>query len=292
MTALPDPSDLAPGRDPAAYGRRRLFSVGFWAMMALCLLCVLAGAALVKFAPMFAGPAPHVSAKPAATTAPPSPASTAGQPAPSAQAPTQPGQAADAAAAVSTLTDRVQRLESGQARALDAATRALAASALAEAAAQPRPFADEVAAFEHVLPYTPDARALRPLAALGAPTRAALAAELNRAGADAAVAARRPDRNAGFLATLGYAISRVVSVRRIDGAGSSTDAALAQAEAQAADGDLEGAMQRVDSLPPTARDALATWRAKAQRRVEIDRHVANLRAQALGGLTAFAKTAP
>ena len=80
--------------------------------------------------------------------------------------------------------------------------------------------------------------------------------------------------------------------RRIDGAGSSTDAALAQAEAQAADGDLEGAMQRVDSLPPTARDALATWRAKAQRRVEIDRHVANLRAQALGGLTAFAKTAP
>ncbi len=287
MTALPDPSDLAPSRDPAAYGRRRLFSVGFWAMMALCLLCVLAGAALVKFAPMFAPAPPHA----AATPAPPGPAPAAGQPSAATPAAlTQAGQAADAAAAVSTLTDRVQRLESGQAHALDAASQALAASALAEAAAQPRPFVDELAAFEHVLPYSPDARALRPLAAQGAPTRAALAAELSRAGADAAVAARRPDRNAGFLATLGYAISRVVSVRRIDGAGSSTDAALARAEAQAADGDLDGAVRLVDGLPPSARDALASWRAKAQRRLEIDRHIASLRAQALGGLTAFAKT--
>ena len=293
MTALPDPSDLAPSRDPAAYGRRRLFSVGFWAMMALCLSCVLAGAALVKFAPMFAAPAPHAPATPAAAAAPPGPAPNAGQPsAPAQAAPTQAGQAADAAAAVSTLTDRVQRLESGQAQALGAATQALAASALADAAGQPRPFADELAAFEHVLPYSPDARALRPLAAQGAPTRAALAAELNRAGAEAAVAARRPDRNAGFLANLGYAISRVVSVRRIDGAGTSTDSALARAEAQAADGDLEGAVRLVDGLPPSARDALGSWRAKAQRRLEIDRHVASLRAQALGGLTAFAKTAP
>ena len=289
MTALPDPSDLAPSRDPAAYARRRLFSVGFWAMMALCLGCVLAGAALVKFAPMFAGPPPHAAATPAAVVAATGAAPSASQ-LPTPAAPTQASQAA--AAAVSTLTDRVQRLESGQTHALDAATQALAASALADAAAQPRPFADELAAFEHVLPYSPDARALRPLAAQGAPTRAALAADLSRAGADAAVAARRPDRNAGFLANLGYAISRVVSVRRIDGAGSSTDAALARAEAQAADGDLDGAIRLVDGLPPSARDALASWRAKAQRRLEIDRHIASLRAQALGGLTAFAKTAP
>ena len=53
MTALPDPADLAPSRDPADYGRRGLFSVSFWAMMALCVLCVLAGAAVVYLRPAF-----------------------------------------------------------------------------------------------------------------------------------------------------------------------------------------------------------------------------------------------
>ncbi len=287
MTALPDPSDLAPSQDPAAYGRRRMFSVGFWAMMALCVLCILAGAAVVKFAPMFVGAEP---AAPVRTTSTPS----------SALAPTETGappaapssQAADAAAAVSTLTDRVQRLEDGQAHALDAAALALAAAALADAAAQPRPFADDLAAFEYVLPFSPDARALRPLAAQGAPTRAALAAALTQEAAAVAVAARVPDRKAGILATLGYAISRVVTVRRIDGAGSAADIALASAEHRAADGDLEGAAQILDTLPATARDALAPWRAKAQRRIEVDRHVANLRAQALAGLMALQKTAP
>ncbi|HEX7761797.1 MAG TPA: hypothetical protein VF459_19980, partial [Caulobacteraceae bacterium] len=67
MTALPDPSDLAPSQDPAAYGRRRMFSVGFWAMISLCLLCILAGAAVVGFAPMLTGAAP-----PAAKLATPS----------------------------------------------------------------------------------------------------------------------------------------------------------------------------------------------------------------------------
>ncbi|HWA62556.1 MAG TPA: hypothetical protein VG939_14330, partial [Caulobacteraceae bacterium] len=67
MTALPDPSDdLAPSRDPADYGRRRMFSNAFWAMMVLCLLCVLGGVAVVVLAP-------RLLHKPAATapTAPP-----------------------------------------------------------------------------------------------------------------------------------------------------------------------------------------------------------------------------
>jgi nitrate reductase NapE component len=34
---------------------RRRVSVAVWAMMALCLLCVLAGAAVVAFGPMFTG---------------------------------------------------------------------------------------------------------------------------------------------------------------------------------------------------------------------------------------------
>jgi len=279
MTDPLDLPDLAPGRAPPE--RRRLFSVGFWAMMALCLLCVLAGAAVVAFGPMFTG-----RGAPSAPPAPAQPAATSTTSSAAAPPPAAAGAAGDAAIAVSTLTERVERLEGGQDKALQASAEALAAAALSDAAAQPRPFADALAAYERLLPFSPDARALRPLAAQGAPTRAALAADLGDKAAAVAVAARRPDRQAGIMANLSYAVSRVVEVRRVDGGGSPADAALARAQRLAADGDLEAALQALDGLPATARDALAPWRARAERRVEIDRHVANLRAEALAGLAA------
>ncbi|MBS0411782.1 MAG: hypothetical protein JSR86_17830, partial [Proteobacteria bacterium] len=86
-----DQIDLTPA--PAEPERRRLFSVGFWAMMALCLLCVLAGAAMVAFGPMFTGHGSTPSPSPPAA----SPAAAASPaPAPSALA----GPASDAAIAV------------------------------------------------------------------------------------------------------------------------------------------------------------------------------------------------
>jgi hypothetical protein len=284
------PPDLTPGRAPPQ--GRRLFSVGFWAMMALCLLCVLAGAAVVAFGPMFTGPGFTGHGAPAA---PPPSVTPAAAPPPYSAATPPPavgGPAGDAAIAVSTLTERVERLEGGQDKALRAATEALAAAALADAAAQPRPFGDTLAAFERILPFSPDARALRPLAAQGAPTRAALAAALGDEAAAVAVAARRPDRQAGIMANLSYAVSRVVEVRRIDGGGSPADAALARAQSRAAAGDLEGAVQALDALPATAQGALAAWRAQAARRIEIDRHVANLRAEALAGLASAPVASP
>jgi hypothetical protein len=68
-------------------------------------------------------------------------------------------------------------LETGQQRALDAAGAALAAATLADAARTARPFAEELAGLERVLPPSPDLRALGRLAQSGAPTRAGLAAE-------------------------------------------------------------------------------------------------------------------
>ncbi len=70
MSALPDPAELAPSRDPAAYGRARILSPTFWAMMSLCVLCVLAGVAIVSYAPKFwpvrvsPSPAPATAASP------------------------------------------------------------------------------------------------------------------------------------------------------------------------------------------------------------------------------------
>jgi hypothetical protein len=280
MTAPPDAAELAPTRDPAAYGARPLLSRGFWMMIVFAVVCLAAAVAVVSLGPrLFAArPAPPPATAPSAPAGPALYAPTAPRP-PVPLDTTGP-------ARVAALEARVQRLESNQARDLDAAAAALAAASLSEAGAQPRPFVGELATFERLLPGSPDAQALAPLAAQGAPSRAALAAELSNIAARASVAAKAPARNAGFMAQVAYAVSRVVSVRRVDGAGSGPDAALARAERLAQDGDLEGAVGALNALPATAREALKTWRERAGRRIDIDRHIAGLRAQAAADLSA------
>ena len=44
MSAAPDPAELAPSRDPAAYGRRRLFTGGLLRLDLLCLICLASAA--------------------------------------------------------------------------------------------------------------------------------------------------------------------------------------------------------------------------------------------------------
>ena len=288
MTALPDPAELAPTRDPAAYGRRPLLSRGFWAMIIFGAVCLLAAVAVVSIGPRLFG-ARRVEAPPASPGAAPA----AGSYAPIAPAALTPPPA-DAAqpAQVAVLADRVQRLESNQARSLDAAAAALAAASLSDAASRPRPFTNDLAAFERLLPGSADARALAPLAVQGAPTRAALAAELADIAARVSVAAKAPGKDAGVMAQIVYAVSRVVNVRRVDAKGAGPDAALARAERLAADGDLEGAVASLDTLQTSARAALGDWRERAWRRIEIDRRVAGLRDQALADLTAVQSARP
>jgi len=279
MTALPDPAELAPTRDPAAYGGRRVLSPGFWAMISLCVLCIMAGMAIVTFAPRIFHARRVASPSLTSPAAPPAPEGafpTTAQ-APAASASLQPAQ-------IGALTDRVARLEVNQARSLGAASAALAASALSEAAAQPRPFVQELAATTRVLPGNLDVAALAPLAAQGAPTRAALAAQLNDIAASISVAVRAPDKNAAIMAQIAYAISRVVSIRRVDPQGSGPDAALALAQRRADAGDLEDAIAALNGLPARAQRPLQAWRAQAQRRIDIDRHVGALRAAALADL--------
>ncbi|MEO8927342.1 MAG: hypothetical protein ABI306_09285 [Caulobacteraceae bacterium] len=281
MTAPPDPAELAPTRDLAAYGARPLLSRGFWAAIVFGALCLAAAIVIVSFGPRLFAALP-VRAAPIAPVASPSPAAYAPSQAP------PPAATLDttAPARVAALEARVQRLESNQARDLDAAAAALAAASLSEAAAQAGPFVGELAAFQRLLPASPDAQALAPLAAQGAPTRAALASDLANIAAKVSVAAKAPARDAGFMAQLAYAVSRVVSVRRVDGAGGGPDAALARAERLAGDGDLEGAAGVLGALPGAAGGPLEAWRERARRRIDIDRHIAGLRALAAADLSA------
>jgi hypothetical protein len=273
MNAASDSAELAPSRDPQAYARRPLLGGAFWLMMAFCVLCLLAAGAVVVLGPRLAP-----VRKAAAVEAPAPSTATAATPAPIAQ------DADSSTAPSSDIASRVQRLENGQTRIANAAAGALAAASLSDAAAKPAPFSNDLAAVSRLLPGSPDALALSPLAQEGAPTRAALAAELTDIASQVAAASRAPGKNASFMDRAFYAFSRVVMLRRIDANATGMDAVLAKAERAADDGDLEGTVVLLDRLPDPTKAVLAPWREKAERRIQIDEHIAALRSQAMTNL--------
>lgn len=280
MTIAPDPAEITPPHNSGAYRRRR--GLGVWTVLALCAVSLGAGVALATYGPHW-WPVRETERPFASLTPSPGPAATpvATLPAMTPESPTDRAPAAD----ISGFESRLAALESGQDKTMDAAAAALAAALLAEAASTSRPFEQELAALEQVLPLSPDALALRRLAQAGAPTRAALAAEFDAAASQAAVAARDPGEKGAFFDRLTHALSSIVVIRRVGvTVGNNPDAVLARAERQVEEGDIDGALTTLNALPPRARRAMAVWRAAAERRAEIDRHVVSLRATALANL--------
>ena len=288
MTA-PDPVKLTAPLDPAAYGeRRRLMGPGFWIAMGFALVCILAGVAVVKLGPKLlpAKPATPPAAASEAALAPSIDARLADIQARLQASPAAATPAAAPTAEIASLAQRVDRLEADRRRLVTAAAGALAAANLSEATGASRSFAGELAVAQTVLPDSPDVRALRPLADAGAPTLTELAAEYPDAAAKAAVAARAHAQGNGFFATLAKAIASILTVRRTDDLqGMGVDAVLARAERHVNDGDLAAALAELKSLSPAGQEAMAPWRARASRRLEIDRRVAGVRAAALAELT-------
>lgn len=289
MTPPSSDTEISAPKDPAAYRPKPLLGVTFWAMLALMLLCVLAGVAIATFGPRLLAPKPAAAAKttidtpapgePAAATAPAAPLAPVAAPSPSAPS-----------ADVSRLSARVATLEAQQGHAAQAAAAALAAAAVVEASQGTGPFADELSSLRAISPPSPELQALARLAQAGAPSRTALAASYPDYAARAASAARAPGSKAGLGQRIVYELSRVVTLRRVgDQTGDGVDAVLARAERQVDDGDLDKALRTLDRLPPGARDAVSPWRARAERRAEIDRNAEALRARALQTLAAQAR---
>lgn len=283
---MSDGSDITPPKDPAGYRPKPLLGFTFWAMVAFAVLCVLAGVGIATLGPRLLAPKP-----PAHTEATPPPAEPAPTPAAVRLPPAPAPVAATPGADVSRLTARVAVLENHSAHASQAAAAALAAGAVAEAAQGSGPFAEEIAALRATAPLSPELAALERLAQSGAPSRTALAASFPDYAARAASAAHAPGDKAGLGARIVYALSKVVSLRRVgDVPGDGPDAVLARAERDVADGDLDRAFRLLDRMPPGAREAMAPWRARAERRAEIDRAVSALRTRALQDLAADQRT--
>jgi hypothetical protein len=283
---MSEPSAPDPPKDPAAYRPRPLLGLGFWALLAFALVCILAGIAIAQFGPGLLAhrPAPRPPAHAPAMTDAATPSSA---PAPLAAAPPPPAYDVD------RLDARVAALESGQLHAAQAAAAALAAAAVVEATQSSGPFIDEIAGLQAVSAPSAELTALSRLAEAGAPSRASLAAGFPNYAAQAAAAARAPADGAGLGDRIVYELSRVISVRRVgDVPGGSADALLARAERLVEDGDLDRALRTLDGLPPKAGEALAPWRAQAERRAEIDRNAAALRGRALQALITAAPPSP
>jgi hypothetical protein len=280
MSLPSDASEISAPKDPADYRPKPLLGVTFWAMMALMLLCVLAGVAIASFGPRWLSsrPSARSAVETSTVTEPP-----AAPPAPAPAVSPAPAAASSAPLAdVARLSARVASLEAQQTHASQAAAAALAASAVVDAAQGTGPFADELASLRAISPPSPELQALARLAAAGAPSHTALAASFPDYAARAASAARAPGDKAGLGDRVVYELSRVISLRRVgDVPGDGVDALLARAEREVEDGDIDRALRTLDRLPPGAREAMAPWRARAERRAEIDRNAMALRARAL-----------
>ena len=293
MTVAHDPAENPTPSDPALYARRRpLLGPGFWAMIALCVFCVALGALVTRYGPTWfpVQTAADGEIKIAPSATPPSARLPIGSPLPvEAPAPVLAGPAVE----IEQLEARLAALGAGQKGVLNAAAAALAAASLAEAAQTSGPFDEELASLGRVLPMSPELRALSRLAQTGAPTRAGLSAEFEALAGRAANAARDPGQDADLFSRVRYALSGIVSIRQVSSTrGTTPDAKLARAERLLDEGEVEGAIRALDALPDPARLVLAPWLASAERRVEVDRHVAAIRADALGGLAQVSRTAP
>ena len=263
-------------KNPSEYRRRPLLGVGFWALIAFGILCVLAGAGVTLLGPRL------LPSKDA--LGPPAQALAATRP----LVATAPVPAADPVPDVIGLKARIASLESQGARTSDAAISALAVAALLDAAQGSRPFSRELTALRRAAPDLSELAVLEPLARTGAPSRGALAMSFADAASRAVSRSRKPPEGSGLTARIAYALGKWVTVRRIDTtSGNSPDAIVADAEQLLAAGDVPAALTRLDGLPPKGRQALGVWRADAERRAEIDRAVAALRVRAIRDLTAI-----
>lgn len=276
-TSAPQP-DLP--KDPAHYRPRA--ALGGWAMTAFAILCVLAGVGVALFVPRFVGEIRRpVDEAPAATAPIPS------APPPATQAPPQTAAGAAAEDEVARLKARIAVLESQGARTSEAAAAALALAELVDATRSSRPFPRELAALRATAPELPELEALTRLAETGAPSRTALAASFPDYAALAVRKARKPPEGADVGQRLAYAMSKAVTIRRVDEtAGAGPDALIARAERALEEGEVIDALKALEGLPPKAQEALAPWRLGAERRAQIDREVSALRARAIRDLQA------
>jgi hypothetical protein len=161
---------------------------------------------------------------------------------------------------------------------------AIAATELRGAVERGQPYATELSAAKAL---APDPAVLAPLDAMagkGAPSNAALAAELS-ASARAILEAGPGDASDNLLERLQARALRLVHIRPVgDVSGEEPQHRVARAEARTARGDIQGALEELEKLPEPMRARAQAWMDKAKMR---DAALAASRTLAAGALVAI-----
>jgi hypothetical protein len=283
MTLASDPADPVPRSRP---GRSRVLTPVVWMWMVSCAVCIVGGAWVGLYGSRLFPPTPQAAAT--ARPAHPMPA----EPVPITPVAAAPSPVLPAAAETAALAVRVDRLETEHRSVTAAAAAALATASLSQASETGRPFVVELNTVARILPDSGDLTSLRPLAERGVPTREVLVAEFPEMARQASFAAKTPVEGAGLLTRLNHALSALFTLRQTNRlTGSDPDAILARAERKVNDGDLDGAIREIQSLPSNGSAAAKVWLDRARSRAELQRQIAAIRLKVLRNLAAVDREA-
>lgn len=160
-----------------------------------------------------------------------------------------------------------QKIETPGSTAADRDVRlAVLATALKDAVERGSPYATELAAIKPLVSDQKIVAALEPFATAGAPTPAALSAELATLVPKLTQATPQP-REGGLLDRLQANASRLVRIRPADDPAGDDPAIVAERiAARAQRQDVAGALSELAKLAPTQRASFEAWIAKAQAR--------------------------
>lgn len=185
---------------------------------------------------------------------------------------------ARANAEIASLRAEVERLQQGNPHASDVRDPAafLALASLQRAIDRGDPFTEEFDAFARLAPGTPAVERLRPIAATGAPTFAALKEDFDPA-ARAAIAAAARENATGWLGGVAARVQQMVTVRpAVPTAGSGAPEIISRAEGALKAGDLSNAIAEAATLRGAAAAEFAPWLARARTKLAANEAVAAL----------------
>jgi hypothetical protein len=196
------------------------------------------------------------------------------------------------AALINQLSARIDRLESSQRALAHAAAAAQAALELARAAHTSEPFMRELSAAEPAVADPTLTAPLRAVADKGVWSEPQLTVKFPEYAAKANIDAKTDDGDNSLFNHARHALGSFISVRRIDkDSCKGVQGALQCAETHLDNGDLNGALTFLDTLPPTGKKALKPWLDQARARNLVDATTQRITTQALNRL-ASANEAP
>jgi len=207
------------------------------------------------------------------------------------------GDSSDLAPQLTTLDQRIAKLEAAlpglstaierSAASAKSGAAAVAFANLRDAVAGGRPYATELAVLQSLVPNLGDLGTLPSHAETGIPTVTMLAGTLQKITEASAAPAPAP-AEASFLDTMIATAKSAVSIRPIgaDTTGNEPSAVVARAQAALDRGDLASAIKEIGALPAPAGDAFSGWLNQARARASANDTLTKLQSTLLASLGA------